>query len=1083
MPKTTKSKKQLAAENEALRLRLKAAEEALTAVDHAYRTLLASMRDGALTLTAEGVILDANGRIADMLKTPLDELIGASIAAWLPPDSQALLTAMLNSADTQRREELSIAASDGTTIPVYLSMNRLIAADMTDHVCLIATDLTERKRIEQVMAARRRLLQFAVTHPLQELLQATLDELEILTGSHIGFYHFLDADQVTLLLQTWSTQTLQGTCQAKGGELHYDISEAGVWVDCVRERRPVIHNDYASLPHRKGLPEGHAEVTRELVVPVFRGERIMAILGVGNKPENYTRHDIASVSGLAELVWDIVELKQSEENLRQSESLLRLIADNVPAFMAYVSAPDLCYRFVNRHYEAAFQRPREQIIGQPVSEIIGQANFEFAGPYIQRALNGEVCSYENVFSLANGQRWLQVNYVPSLDQTGKVTGMVLLNHDITESRQAAEALATSQELYRLLAENSTDAVSMIDVDGKVVYASPSSTRRLGYDENDLLQLDTPGILQLIHPEDSDRIKTEIVRGRQLKLPTSRYEYRMMAKDGTYIWAEDILRREFDENGEFVRTIVSSRDITERKQAEEALRQSAIHNATILATAMNGFWQVDPQTAKIIDVNEAYCRMSGYGREELLQMTIMQFEALEKTEEVTARIEQIKKDTAVHFETMHRRKDGGTFPVEISAQYLAGMETVFAFVQNISERKRQEAEHDRLQAQLAQAQKMETVGRLAGGIAHDFNNLLAVMMLRTEMALQLTDLDTLLHRNLTEIYTTAQRSAELVRKLLGFARKQMVSPKVLNLNAAVESALPMLKNLLSEEIKLVWRPDGQLWPVKIDPTQIDQILVNLCVNARDAIQGVGVFMIETENIALADSIVAANGFTMPPGDYVMLTVSDTGSGIDKDLLAHIFEPFFTTKEIGKGTGLGLSVVDGIVQQNGGQVQVYSAPNLGTTFKVYLPRFVDLEDAAEEERPLPPPLQSEGETVLVVEDEAEVLQMTADALRYLGYQVITAVTPDEAIYQMENFAGTIDLLMTDIILPVMNGRELAERIMAIQPAIKILYVSGYPADFIAHRGMLEGGVHFLQKPFSLQKLASSLKEALAGTHSGV
>ncbi|MBK6712620.1 MAG: PAS domain S-box protein [Chloroflexi bacterium] len=1079
MPKTTKSKKQLAAENEALRLRLKDAEEALTAVDHSYRTLVESMRDGGLTLTAEGVILYANGRFAEMLKTPLHELIGSPIAAWMPPDSQEILAVMLNGGNPKRGEELSFAARDETTVPVYLSIERLAVADSLNHFCLVATDLTERKRTEQIMAARLRLLQFAAMHPLKELLQSTLDELEILTGSRIGFYHFLDADQETLLLQTWSTRTLQEICQAEGDGLHYNISEAGVWVDCIWERRPIIHNDYASLPHRTSLPEGHAGVTRELVVPVFRDGRIVAILGVGNKPENYTQHDVESVSSLADLVWDIAELKQAEENLRQSEGLLRLIADNLPAYTAYVSAPDLCYRFVNRQYEDALQRPREEIVGQPVSKVLSQANFEFAWPYIERALNGEACSYENVFSLANGQRWLQVNYVPNLDQTGKVNGLVLLNYDITERKQAVEALTASQELYRLLAENSTDAVTLIDVAGNVVYASPSSTRRLGYDENDLLQLDTPGILEFIHPEDRGRIGAEIVRGRQLKLPISRYEYRMRAKDGTYIWAEDILRREFDENGEFVRTIVSSRDITERKQAEEALRQSARQNATILATAMHGFWQVDPDTAKIIEVNEAYCRMSGYSREELRQMTIAQLEALEHTEDVAGHIEQIKNDTALHFETMHRRKDGSTFHVEISAQYLADMGTIFAFLQDISERKQREAEHDRFQAQLAQAQKMETVGRLAGGIAHDFNNLLAVMMLRTEMALQATDPATLLHRNLTEIYTTAQHSAELVRKLLGFARKQMVSPKVLNVNAAVESTLPMLKNLLSEEIKLVWRPDRQVWPVRIDPTQIDQILVNLCVNARDAIQGVGMFMIGTENIALADSIVAANGSTMPPGDYVMLTVSDTGSGIEKDLLAHIFEPFFTTKEIGKGTGLGLSVVDGIVQQNGGQVQVYSTPNLGTTFKVYLPRFADPVQVAEEERPSPPPLQSKGETVLLVEDEAAVLQMAADALRYLGYKVITAVTPDEAIYQMGNYAGTIDLLMTDIILPVMNGRELAERIIAIQPDIKILYVSGYPADFIAHRGVLEGGVHFLQKPFSLQKLASSLKEALVGT----
>ncbi len=389
-------------------------------------------------------------------------------------------------------------------------------------------------------------------------------------------------------------------------------------------------------------------------------------------------------------------------------------------------------------------------------------------------------------------------------------------------------------------------------------------------------------------------------------------------------------------------------------------------------------------------------------------------------------------------------------------------------------KRDITEEMKLEEQLHQAQKMEAVGRLAGGVAHDFNNMLSVIFGNAELALSQVDPSRPLHENLLEIQRAAQRSADLTRQLLAFARKQTVSPKVLDLNETVESMFKMLQRLIGEDIALTWRPAAELWPVKMDPSQVDQALANLCVNSRDAIDGVGKITIETENVRFGEAYCVDHP-GLVPGQYVQLAVSDNGCGMGAETLARVFEPFFTTKGAGEGTGLGLATVHGVVKQNDGFVNAYSEPGHGSTFRIYLPRHMGKAEQLRAQGPHEPASRGH-ETVLFVEDERAILKLGKAMLESLGYRVLTAGTPGEAIRLAEEHPSEIHLLVTDVVMPEMNGRDLAKRILTLYPGIKRLFMSGYTANVIAHRGVLAEGVHFMEKPFSQQDIASKVRETL-------
>jgi len=424
-------------------------------------------------------------------------------------------------------------------------------------------------------------------------------------------------------------------------------------------------------------------------------------------------------------------------------------------------------------------------------------------------------------------------------------------------------------------------------------------------------------------------------------------------------------------------------------------------------------------------------------------------------------------------------DGASFWAHLTgtiAQEEDGAPVCRVAISDISGRKLAEEKSETLQAQLSQAQKMESVGRLAGGVAHDFNNMLGVILGNVELVLDRIGPDDPLHADLEEIRKAAQRSADFTRQLLAFARKQTIAPKVLDLNDTVEGMLNMLRRIIGEDIALDWNPRQGLWPVKMDPGQIDQLLVNICVNARDAIAGVGKITVETRNTALDEEYCARQaGFE--PGEYVMLIVNDDGCGMDSKTLLLLFEPFFTTKETGKGTGLGLATVYGIVKQNNGIINVYSEPGQGTTFNIYLPRYAPQTESLPKQAPVQT-VSGGLETILLVEDEPAILKMTAIMLERQGYTVLAARSPDEAIRLAREHAGPIDVLLTDVIMPEMNGSDLAKIISSICPNVKRLFMSGYTADIIAHHGVLDQGEHFIQKPFSLRVLGGKLREVLKG-----
>jgi CheY-like chemotaxis protein len=367
-----------------------------------------------------------------------------------------------------------------------------------------------------------------------------------------------------------------------------------------------------------------------------------------------------------------------------------------------------------------------------------------------------------------------------------------------------------------------------------------------------------------------------------------------------------------------------------------------------------------------------------------------------------------------------------------------------------------------------------VGRLAGGVAHDFNNALSVILGHAEMALKRINPTDDIRRDLETIIDATLRSAKLTRQLLAFARKQAIAPKVLDLNDAVAGMLKMLRRLIGEDIQLAWVPGAALWPVKLDPAQIDQLLANLLVNARDAIGGVGKVTVETQNATMDEASCAGQAGGVP-GEYVLLAVSDDGCGMAKDVLDHLFEPFFTTKPVGQGTGLGLATVYGIVKQNSGLINVESEPGKGTTFKLYLPRAVGEVPDAQAARVAPEP-RGHGETILLVEDEPAMLAVGAETLADLGYSVLIAGRPSEALKAAQAHAGEIQLLITDVVMPEMNGKDLAARLAESRPGMRCLFVSGYTADVIATRGVLDEGVRFLQKPFSRRDLAVKVREAL-------
>jgi PAS domain S-box-containing protein len=523
-------------------------------------------------------------------------------------------------------------------------------------------------------------------------------------------------------------------------------------------------------------------------------------------------------------------------------------------------------------------------------------------------------------------------------------------------------------------------------------------------------------------------------------------------------------------------------IIARLRAEDLLRASEEKYRELVQNANSIILRMDT-LGNVTFFNEFAQRFFGYSETEILGRNVVGT-IVPKTDSSGRDLKQMILDIALNPERYTRNENENTlrdgkrvwisWTNKLLLDPMGKVREILCVGNDITRRKQMEDERERLQAQLIQAQKMESVGRLAGGVAHDFNNMLGVILGHAEMALDQVNAAHALHADLLEICKAAKRSADLTRQLLAFARKQTASPKVLDLNQTISSMLKMLQRLIGEDINLTWEPKENLWPVNMDPSQIDQILANLCVNARDAISGVGRIIIQTNNVTI-DEAFCADRAEFVPGQYVMVVVIDDGCGMDDKALQHIFEPFFTTKDLDEGTGLGLATVYGIVQQNNGLIEVQSEVGRGSIFRTFFPRHRGGPHTAET-HDADQTLYCGQETVLLVEDEPTLLNLGKNMLEKLGYKVLAANTPNDAIRLSGEFPGSIHLLLTDVVMPDMNGRDLAVMLKFGRPEMKHLFMSGYTADVIAHHGLLENGIQYLQKPFSMTALAAKVREVL-------
>lgn len=515
---------------------------------------------------------------------------------------------------------------------------------------------------------------------------------------------------------------------------------------------------------------------------------------------------------------------------------------------------------------------------------------------------------------------------------------------------------------------------------------------------------------------------------------------------------------------------------ERREAEEALRESEKRYRILFQHANDAILLLDFESHRIIDFNDKASEMVGYSRAELREMTIEQLhppEEWKRVGEIFAHVAvkgSISGTSGLHYLT----KDGRLLDIEASGVRLElGDRTVkLSIVRDLTERRRAHEQRHKLERRLIQAQKMESIGRLAGGIAHDFNNMLSVILGHVEMIKSRLSREDPILRQILEIEKAAIHSRDITRQLLTFSRSRPIAPEPLQLNDHIKEIQKTLVRLIGEDIQLHFRPGKDLWTIRFDPCQMDQVIMNLAVNARDAMPDGGGLSFETANMVV-DAATHNLHSCVAPGEYVLLEMSDNGIGMTRETLLYIFEPFFTTKERGRGTGLGLATVYGIVKQNGGFIKVYSEPNLGTTFKVYIPRSDEKEAPPKEKEA---PLTSGAGTILLVEDAESVRELITEILETIGYTVLAPKTPSQALTLVEKEDVPIDLLLTDVVMPEMNGVELWDKISASRPGLKVLFMSGYTPDVIAHRGILKEGLHFIQKPFSMRDIARKIREIM-------
>lgn len=832
----------------------------------------------------------------------------------------------------------------------------------------------------------------------------------------------------------------------------------------------IIRPDGSEMPHGewpsvRALRENRTVTGAEMGVVKPNGETVwLAVAATPLQIENY---------GVVVTYNDITQSYQERHNLNKLVYDQTVILDNIQSLIYFKDTENNIIH-ISKSVADVTGLPKNEIEGKHSREIYPLTADKYWVDDLEviKSKKEKLGIIEPLTTKGGDTRWLLTDKIPYIDHKGEVEGVIVMATDITSLKQTENALAQSEQKWLNILINTPQLGVSLDPDGRIIFVNKRFLELTGWAEDEVYHKDW---FETFIPEyDQKKVRQVFssLLSKERDNAFSTYENDIITRSGDIISVAWSNVESIDTEGNVLEVNCLGIDLTERIKSENEIRKQQNLFETMFKTIPDGV-VVTNKDREIILANDGMEHTFGYLAEELLgKSTSILYAGKSKFLQAGNQVyDKNSSNTNGLYMTRYKKKDGTEFSGETFGAKLFDADGEWignlGIMRDITEREQTEM-------QLHQAQKMESLGRLTGGVAHDFNNILGVILGYSELVIESIDRGSTIHNDVEKIHDAAVRSSEIVRQLLAFSRQQTISPKILDLNETIEKSLTILRRLIGEDIDLVWSPDTDLGFVKMDPTQVDQILANLCVNSRDAIGGPGKVNIGTKAVTLSEEQCKTSPDCYP-GKFVQLEVSDSGCGISPENLDKIFEPFFTSKEVGKGTGLGLSTVYGIVRQNEGFIQVVSTLGKGTSFLIFLPAHKrDRELAAidsTEDLPL-----GDHETILVVEDDKDLLKLTASMLRRLNYTVLATSETKEAINIARQHSPDIKLLLTDVIMPEMSGDELAMLLQSEGLNIKPLYMSGYTDDRIANKGILAEGVLFLQKPFSKMDLAKKVAEAL-------
>jgi PAS domain S-box-containing protein len=937
---------------------------------------------------------------------------------------------------------------------------------------------TRHLRLENVQ-----LREAVAIHELSETIAFTLDPQTVLSKLADAALAQSEADEVSILLPTSDGKELyvaavRGEKRERllGERIPLDESISS-WV--ARERTPLILNGEVSDERFVALWP-RPDIRCAVSVPMQVANKLVGIINLNmtNRLRPFTLGQMKALTILAGTAAAALESASLYTQVQRAEENYRSIFENAVEGI-FQSTPEGRFITVNPAMARILGYDSPEEVVQHVSDISNQVYVHPEDRVKSNAAEkdqGFLHGFEFEAYRKDGERiWLSLNRRVIRDRDGIEIYREGSVEDITTRRRTEKALEASENRKDAILKTALDCVITIDHEGHVIDFNPAAEHTFGYAREDVVgkkmaDLIVPPSLRADHERGFARYLTTGCSS----LLGKRIEITAMRADGSEIPVELTITAIGDLPHPTFTAFV--RDLTERRRAEAELRQSEERYRDLVENAHDIIYSHDLK-GNYTSVNRAGEQSTGYTHEECLSLNIADTiapEHVSKAREMMAKKIAGEKVTAYEVDIL--AKDGKRVSVEVNTKLIL-QDGVPVGVQGIA---RDVTERKHLEDQLRQSQKLEGIGQLAGGIAHDFNNLLTAINGYSSLALQRIEGNPSVKTYLEEIKNAGERAANLTRQLLAFGRKQILQPLPLKLNDTVTDMNKMLQRLIGEDIQLSAKLATDLKRVKADPGQIEQVLVNLIVNARDAMPHGGKLTIETANAEL-DREYASTHVGVDAGSYVVLAVSDTGAGMDEQVRRRIFEPFFTTKEKGKGTGLGLSTVYGIVKQSGGNISVYSEPNHGTTFKVYLPALATAPKSSEV-RAVESPIPGGSETVLLVEDEAVVRGLACQILEDAGYRVLVAKQGEDAIRLCIEHAQEIHLLLTDVVMPGAGGKEVADRLGSLRPGIKVLFMSGYTDEAIVHHGVLDSNVKFIQKPFSPAALARKVREVLDSNGTG-